>query len=305
VLGTRLLAAALLAGAGFGLWVAGSAPGAATGASSVIAYADAPNPTGLSHVHVLDADARGGRMLARAGFDEAPTWAPGGKRLVVAHFRNGGSASQLAILTVETGRMQVITHRQALDEDPAWSPTGRLIAFSRSPLAGPDVEIWVIRPDGSGGRRLTHNRFGDFGAAWSPGGGLIGFTHMRNSSPLAADIWVMRPDGTHQHRLIQGAAGVAWAPNGERLAFGKITGRLAPGCGCPVTDLYAANARGQSRHLLVRNGGAPSWSPDGSRIAFRRFEGPRSHLWVVNADGSGLRRLTGGLRSQKHPAWHP
>jgi len=42
----------------------------------------------------------------------------------------------------------------------------------------------------------------------------------------------------------------------------------------------------------------PTWSPDGSKIAFVRKDG----IYVMNADGSGQRRLTdagGG------PAWSP
>jgi len=47
--------------------------------------------------------------------------------------------------------------------------------------------------------------------------------------------------------------------------------------------------------------GAPSWSPDGTRIAFRRDgEG----IFVVNADGSGLVKLTSD-RSDSDPDWSP
>jgi TolB protein len=57
----------------------------------------------------------------------------------------------------------------------------------------------------------------------------------------------------------------------------------------------------------------PDISPDGTRIAFER-EGPRSdEIWVVNADGTGLRQLTrskvGCLplrgRCDGQPAWSP
>jgi Tol biopolymer transport system component len=49
---------------------------------------------------------------------------------------------------------------------------------------------------------------------------------------------------------------------------------------------------------------APVWSPDG-RIAFlSRGEGSKE-VYVVNADGSGQRRLTGDARFPAAPAWSP
>jgi TolB protein len=45
----------------------------------------------------------------------------------------------------------------------------------------------------------------------------------------------------------------------------------------------------------------PAWSPDGKRIAFTDVR--RSGLFVVNANGSGRRRITTGFDVQ--PAWSP
>jgi Tol biopolymer transport system component len=58
--------------------------------------------------------------------------------------------------------------------------------------------------------------------------------------------------------------------------------------------------------------GDPAWSPDGRRIAFRRYDGQLgfrsawpSDLFVVNADGSGLRRLTRQAANLRWFAWSP
>jgi Tol biopolymer transport system component len=45
----------------------------------------------------------------------------------------------------------------------------------------------------------------------------------------------------------------------------------------------------------------PSWAPDGSRLAFAATAGAASSIFVVNADGTGLRRLAAG----RDPAWSP
>jgi Tol biopolymer transport system component len=51
---------------------------------------------------------------------------------------------------------------------------------------------------------------------------------------------------------------------------------------------------------------APAWSPDGQSLAFARStDGRRSfHVYVMSADGSGVRQLTHG-RFDESPAWSP
>ena len=78
------------------------------------------------------------------------------------------------------------------------------------------------------------------------------------------------------------------------------------------SEVYVMNADGSGKRNLTRDRASddyPTWSPDGRRIAFlrgrlysnnpgglgvHRFYG--YHLYVMNADGSGLRRLTLNLR---------
>jgi TolB protein len=52
--------------------------------------------------------------------------------------------------------------------------------------------------------------------------------------------------------------------------------------------------------LLVQGAQAydPTWSPDGSQLAFFRTDG----IYVVNADGSGMRRL---IQEGQYPDWSP
>src|SRR2546429_94411 len=62
-------------------------------------------------------------------------------------------------------------------------------------------------------------------------------------------------------------------------------------------------------HRIVGTGteDQPAWSPDGRQIAYAAFprEGGSFDLWVVNADGSGRRRLTTTPANELFPAWHP
>ena len=50
----------------------------------------------------------------------------------------------------------------------------------------------------------------------------------------------------------------------------------------------------------------PAWSPDGSRIVFVSQDTASDDIWIVNADGSGLRNLTPRERAwDKRPSWSP
>jgi Tol biopolymer transport system component len=50
---------------------------------------------------------------------------------------------------------------------------------------------------------------------------------------------------------------------------------------------------------------APTWSPDGSRIAFQSLRGGNEDIYVMDADGSNLIRLTTSVAADMHPAWSP
>jgi Tol biopolymer transport system component len=79
-------------------------------------------------------------------------------------------------------------------------------------------------------------------------------------------------------------------------------------CGVLVTSAFSIGSRllalieGTPTRPDVR---APVWSPGGGRIAFLSRGERSKEVYVVNADGSGQRRLTGDARFPAAPAWSP
>ena len=73
-------------------------------------------------------------------------------------------------------------------------------------------------------------------------------------------------------------------------------------------DADGRNQRNLTRHPLrdVQKGDWFRWSPDGRRIAFTTNRDGNTELYVMNADGSGQRRLTRTPeRFEGNPAWSP
>jgi len=94
---------------------------------------------------------------------------------------------------------------------------------------------------------------------------------------------------------------VSWSPDGKRIAVAAKSGPRDV-----IVILDVARNR-EIRRIKVKLNGitTPSWSPDGKQIVFTGYDGGLSDLFIVNADGSGLRRLTNDKYADLHPVWSP
>ena len=91
----------------------------------------------------------------------------------------------------------------------------------------------------------------------------------------------------------------AFHPAGERVAFGN-----------PIEagqDIASVNKAGQDLKTLTTGGinNWPAYSLDGKRIAFASSRDGDFDLYVMNADGSGVRRVVKLPRAQMRPCWSP
>lgn len=212
----------------------------------------------------------------------------------------------------------------SLGEDDDSGPA--LIAYRRY-YGDRDAGLLVVNTSSGDVQELIR---GDFGSelAWSPDGAHIAFTF--KPSPWDKQLMVMDRDGANQKKLtgddvLVGGA-MAWSPDGSELAFsGGFVGSETGGIGVLVTDRNGTDVRELVGGFDVVDDLA--WSPDGRHIAFggwmRNLEDTKGvssgggslvnvnlvavtsfiplDVFVMEADGTNLRELTGG----RNPEWSP
>jgi TolB protein len=125
-------------------------------------------------------------------------------------------------------------------------------------------------------------------------------------------IYSVEPNGTGLTQLsdvsdLEVAGDPAWSPDGKRIVY--VVQRFHEDGRTDRSDIWIMNADGSDPRPLTDGPGSsasPAWSPNGTEIAFSR--GDPSNLYVIGADGSGLRRvtsLTAGDDSASSPSWSP
>jgi dipeptidyl aminopeptidase/acylaminoacyl peptidase len=176
------------------------------------------------------------------------------------------------------------------------SPDGKWAAYT---VATPDLEanrsasnIWVGPTVGGAEMQLTHSGH-DMSPVWSPDGKTLAFLSSRDGN---SQVYLLPMDGGEARELTHLSTGsdmVKWSPDGKNLA---LTSSVYPDCKDDACNSARDAEKDKSKvkahvyeQLLYRH-----WT--------HWFEGKRSHLFVVAADGSAAPRdLTVGANYDVPP----
>jgi Tol biopolymer transport system component len=201
-----------------------------------------------------------------------------------------------------------------------WSPDGRKVLCNL--WSADDVpQPATANPDGSGFKLLNPNLPLDlFCLAWSPDGARLLCHSEGMANPADAGLYTVRSSDAGD--LVRVAAtppdgfdnGYGYSPDGSRVLFARYdsedngtllsvkpdgSGAIQLSQGLSVLDLDFFDRVGAD------------WSPDGSQVTFASVQkrssgrGFKSGVFVVNADGTALRRITPSGLDAFSAQWAP
>ena len=208
------------------------------------------------------------------------------------------------------------------DYEPFWSPDGKQIVLISSRHGGMKVHVMDASSvsHGSDMRQLTTGEAEDDTPAWSPDGKRITFVSVRND---VSQICIMNVDGTDVRQLTNGTAEnihPTWSPDGTKILFNTTyfsrataaDGRDVPSDNKVVgeqidkkMDLATIRPDGTDLRRITTGGGYTyaSFSPGGMSILHRRVQGELSQIFVMKANGSDDRNVSGESKLDGWPAW--
>lgn len=214
---------------------------------------------------------------------------PSGRRIAFSGSTSNDERQNIFLVDVDgtnLHKMARITRRG--DTMPSWAPDERRLAVMR--IIGSTAVVDRVRTDGSHRKKLVG--FEGWSPQWSPDGRFV-TVHERG-------LFLVRSDGTHLWRLVRRrVGGVDWHPTLRKLVFPKGLGKEA--------DLFEMNLNTGRQKRLTNDypigDRSPVWSPDGTKIAFVRRDAPNEDVYIMNADGTGVTRLTESPRRDFDPVW--
>lgn len=248
---------------------------------------------------VMDYDGYEPRQLTSDGFlNLMPRWSPDRRFLVFTAYRSRNT-QDIDMIEIATGKRWTVVSMPGLNITPALSPDGNYLAFASSQEG--NSELYRVDMRTKQLQRLTTHASGDLSPSWSPSGRELAFASDRSGGP---QIFLMSADGSNVRRLTFDGdynAAPAWSPRGNWIAYV---------CRTPKKEykICLITPDGQKRVQLTGGPGvddSPSWSPDGRHLVFSSTADGKSHIYMINADGKDLERLTFTGVHNSAPAWSP
>jgi Tol biopolymer transport system component/DNA-binding winged helix-turn-helix (wHTH) protein len=277
-----------------------------------IAFIRFPSAVGPGSVHVVSPLGGVERQLLEFGVrGTSLSWSPDGRWLAAAKAPPPTTIFGTGIYLLPTagGEPRQVTFPNAttLDTAPAFSPDGSALAFAscEGPV-GALCNVWTLRLDAEARpygapRRLTQQGVPISTLAWTRDGRFIIYGA---EWAAAARLWRVRAGGSAAPERVELAGPGVFNPSTarccDRLSYIRDVG---------AGSIYRFEA-GVGAAPLIQSAffdTNPQYSPDGQRIAFSSDRADeRPEVWLANADGTAVTRLTRGPgRHQGSPRWSP
>jgi len=267
----------------------GSSPSALTG------HVVFPGASGDGRLDIMAVDAAGGDVRTVVSNGHQPALRSGGR---IAFNGVGGGRDNLSAVNLDGSGLTTMSNHTE-DAYPSWSPDGATLVLYSSAAAG-ENRLYTL-PDGSREMEPDPVQYGGHGLlgqfpTWLGNGRMAysGCGYQWGSGGLCG-IWSVNSNGTDPQRLTDTGDDHPTDSRAGRLLFNRQAGGNM--------DVYVTSDTGGPAVNLTNSPSqdfGASFSPDGRSIAFMSNRDGWS-IWVMNADGSGQRKLAsvpGGFGAQ-------
>jgi Tol biopolymer transport system component len=241
----------------------------------------------------VDTPIRTVRRLATQVGGGQPTWSPDGRWIAfVGQFGKRPARQAVYVMRPEGSDLRRVTVESDYYSDIAWAPDSKHLVAVRDD-SDPQCFAGSLVLANIANAHSTALETCGFQPTWSPDGHLIVY-----ASDLSG-LRTIRPDGGGEQQLTDGFDFLpAFSPDGLHLVFMRQARDPTNARWLVTRDLRTGHERAITPRWQQFVTHVLNWSPDGEMILFgRRYDtippGVCS-LWVVNHDGSRLRRLVTG-----------
>ena len=243
--------------------------------------------------------------------EEMPSWWPDGSR--VAYSSNVNGKREIFDVDPFNGDVRLLASGDGDLIMPAISPDSTRIAFVESFENDSHVYVGEMKFNRNGkldgivtvedARRLSIEE----GARhlfpyWSPNSKAIMYTSTTRDERYWLRIADVDDEFGEVIAEVRAASGLAWHPDGEQVLLSTRLGMYSDN----RESLALANLVTGEVHEIdigMLRAGIAAMSPDGSEISFVDENG--GNLWLMDTDGTGLRRALGGELQTTVTSWRP
>ena len=156
-------------------------------------------------------------------------------------------------------------------------------------------QICIMNADGTGRKQLTNFPATAFYPSLAPDGQTVYFSSNQTGN---FEIYSIDINGNGLQRLTNGIGSLyapELSPDGERIIFTNNG-----------NGLWVMNPDGSNPHVLTSHDDIdPTWSPDGSMIAFASNRQGQRQLFVANANGRKVDKVTDLRQMGGRSSWSP
>lgn len=208
------------------------------------------------------------KFTDRPNYEYNASWSHDGKFIAYQEYNWGTDKTEIFIRNQSTGKTTKLNKSDASGRTPSWTRDDQKIIFNRQ--IGRNNDIYIANKDGSDLTNISNHRAHDFAPSCSSKTDKVAFLSNRSGE---LHLYTIGHDG-----------------NG----LTDLTPNLA-------SDAFAYDNWQNSGSWAYKT----SWSPDGKQIVFNALIGGDIELFIVNADGTGLKQITSNNDSDIAPHWVP